>query len=416
MSSHPRIEYLCSRYRDKITKTAQFLSTDPRTKKTIQRAQQKMKWRGFNFKLEAAAEHLIMMAFRELRRTEPQLNDVKVVLIDDEFPEAGTVIDQNFPPYIHISTSLFSLLCELAGVQTDLSSDARRHQRPLETQVAALRYLALQWSFHGLTGTIGRRSSLFSNASTRYTYHLIYTAISFILAHEAAHILLGHDRRAIYNTIDAHNLEYEADAYGFELLHKASLIQKDSAMTSGTMLVLDGFDFVLRSQWVIPPQSHPSAAKRTDNLVQGGLLRPTDLDEVISKVAWASSDTVEALPSEFWHDLLNSRYWVTDFHSEQVYSGTVSIDMMCGMDEELLIDALQEILNKTRRRDIDTTLILQRIFDNLSDSSHGLSFQDIADTISKDNNIKTIEPSPYRYSFIYITQIMVRNLIIQKEG
>ena len=182
------------------------------------------------------------------------------------------------------------------------------------------------------------------------------------------------------------------------------------------MLVLDGFDFVLRSQWVIPPQSHPSAAKRTDNLVQGGLLRPTDLDEVISKVAWASSDTVEALPSEFWHDLLNSRYWVTDFHSEQVYSGTVSIDMMCGMDEELLIDALQEILNKTRRHDIDTTLILQRIFDNLSDSSHGLSFQDIADTISKDNNIKTIEPSPYRYSFIYITQIMVRNLIIQKEG
>ena len=128
------------------------------------------------------------------------------------------------------------------------------------------------------------------------------------------------------------------------------------------------------------------------------------------------SDTVEALPSEFWHDLLHSRYWVTDFHSEQVYSGTVSIDMMCGMDEELLIDALQEILTKTRRRDIDTTLILQRVFKNLGDSSYGLSFQDIADSISKDNNIKTIEPGPYRYSFIYITQIMVRNRILQKEG
>lgn len=409
MSSDPRIEDLHNRYTNKVARVAQTLSIDPRTKKTVQRAQRKMKWFGLNFNLEATLEHSIIMAFRELRRIEPRLDDVKVVLVEDEFPEAGTVLDGNFPPYIHVSTSLFSLVCELAQVQTDLVSNVRRRQRPIETQIAALRYLALQWSFHGLSGTIGRRSLLYSNPSTRYTYNLIYIAVSFILAHEAAHILLGHDYRAICDTAKSHNYEYDADVYGLELLRKASLIQNSTVITSGVMLVLDGFDFSVRSQWVVPPQSHPSAAKRIDNLVRRDLLQPTDVDEVMSKVAWASSDTIEALPSEFWRDLLNSRHWVTDFHLDQVYSGIVDIDMMCGMDEELLVAALQEILKRIRRHDLNGELILQRNLENLGESSHGLSLQDIADVVSKDPDINTIEPSPYRYSFMYIVQIIIRN-------
>ena len=192
------------------------------------------------------------------------------------------------------------------------------------------------------------------------------------------------------------------------------LIRKKSDVTSGAMLVLDGFDFLVRSQWVIPPQSHPSAAKRIDSLVQRGLFQPTDLDEVMSKVAWASSDTVEALPSEFWQDLLSSRHWITDFHSEQVYSEIVNIDMMCGMDEELLVNALQETLKEANRQDIDVNSALQRIMANFDDTSYGLSLQDIDDVVSIDPEISTVG-SPYQLACNYITEIMVRNHVLPKD-
>ena len=83
--------------------------------------------------------------------------------------------------------------------------------------------------------------------------------------------------------------------------------------------------------------------------------------------------------------------------------------MMCGMDEELLVAALQEILKRIRRHDLNGELILQRNLENLGEASHGLSLQDIADVVSKDPDINTIEPSPYRYSFMYIVQIIIRN-------
>lgn len=414
MSSDPRLEDLQNRYTNKIARVANVLATDPRTKKTIRRAQREMKWSGLNVSLETAAERMVEEVFRDLSELDERLNGVKIVLVEDEFPEAGTVHDTKYFPYIHISTSLLGLISELTQVQADLGSNMMRRRRPLETQVAALRYLALQWSFHGLSGTIGRKSSLRFGMWSSYIYGLMYAATSFILAHEAAHILLGHEHKAVRNTAESHKLEYEADAYGLELLHKMPLIRKKSDVTSGAMLVLDGFDFLVRSQWVIPPQSHPSAAKRIDSLVQRGLFQPTDLDEVMSKVAWASSDTVEALPSEFWQDLLSSRHWITDFHSEQVYSEIVNIDMLCGMDEELLVNALQETLKEANRQDIDVNSALQRIMANFDDTSYGLSLQDIDDVVSIDPEISTVG-NPYQLACNYITEIMVRNHVLPKD-
>jgi hypothetical protein len=181
------------------------------------------------------------------------------------------------------------------------------------------------------------------------------------------------------------------------------------------MLVLDGFDFTLRSQWVIPPQSHPSTAKRIDNLVQRDLLQPTDLDEVMSKVAWASSDTVESLPSEFWQDLLSSRHWVTNFHAEQVYASIVNIDMMCGMDEDTLSSALQETLKEANRQDIDINSALRRIMAKFDDTSYGLSLQDIDEIVSTDPEISTVG-NPYQLACNYTTEIIVRNRMLSKEG
>ena len=414
MSSDPRLEDLQNRYTNKIARVTNVLATDPRTKKTIRRAQREMKWSGLNVSLETAAARMVEEVFKDLSELDERLNGVKIVLVEDEFPEAGTVHDTKYFPYIHISTSLLGLLSELVQVQADLGSNMMRRRRPLETQVAALRYLALQWSFHGLSGTIGRNSSLRFGTWSSYIYRLMYAATSFILAHEAAHILLGHDHTAVRDMTESHKLEYEADAYGLELLHRMPLIRNKSDVTSGAMLVLDGFDFLVRSQWVIPPQSHPSAAKRIDSLVQRRLLQPTDLDEVMSKVAWASSDTVEALPSEFWQDLLSSRHWVTDFHSEQVYSEIVNIDMMCGMDEELLLNALQETLKEANRQDIDVNSALQRIMTNFDDTSYGLSLHDIDDVVSTDPEISTVG-SPYQLACNYITEIMVRNHMLPKD-
>lgn len=415
MSSDPRLEDLQNRYTNKIARVANVLATDPRTKKTIRRAQREMKWSGLNVSLETAAERMVEEVFRDLSELDERLNGVKIVLVEDEFPEAGTVHDTKYFPYIHISTSLLGLLSELVQVQADLGSNKMRRRRPLETQIAALRYLALQWSFHGLSGTIGRTSSLRFGSWSSYSYRLMYAATSFILAHETAHILLGHDHTAVRDMTESHKLEYEADAYGLELLHRMPLIRNKSDVTSGAMLVLDGFDFTLRSQWVIPPQSHPSTAKRIDNLVQRDLLQPTDLDEVMSKVAWASSDTVESLPSEFWQDLLSSRHWVTNFHAEQVYASIVNIDMMCGMDEDTLSSALQETLKEANRQDIDINSALRRIMVKFDDTSYGLSLQDIDEIVSTDPEISTVG-NPYQLACNYTTEIIVRNRMLSKEG
>lgn len=143
MSSDPRLEDLQNRYTNKIARVANVLATDPRTKKTIRRAQREMKWSGLNVSLETAAERMVEEVFRDLSELDERLNGVKIVLVEDEFPEAGTVHDTKYFPYIHISTSLLGLISELTQVQADLGSNIMRRRRPLETQVAALRYLAL---------------------------------------------------------------------------------------------------------------------------------------------------------------------------------------------------------------------------------------------------------------------------------
>lgn len=414
MSADPRLEGLRNRYTNKRAKATKVLATDPRTKKIVRRTQREMRRSGLDVTFDTAVERMVEEVFSDLCETERRLSGVKVVLVQDEFPEAGTVQDARYSPYIHISTSLLALVSELVQAQADLSSRKMRRRRPLDTQIAALRYLGLQWSFHGLSGTIGRKSSLRFGLWSLYIYRLMHAATSFILAHEAAHILLEHDHSAVRGMEEAHKLECEADAYGLKMLYNMPLNRKKSDITSGAMLVLDGFDFSVRSQWAIPPQSHPSASKRIDNLGQRGLLQATELDIVMSKVVRAASDTVGALPAEFWQNLLSNRHWINDFHSEHVYRNVINIDMMCGSDDDTLSGALQEILRETNRHDIDINSVLQRIIDSFGDTSYGLSLQDIDDAVSTDPEISTVG-SPYQLVCNYLMDIMIRNRMLPKE-
>lgn len=414
MPADPRLEGLRNRYTNKSAKATKVLATDPRTKKIVRRTQREMRRSGLDVTFDTAVERMVEEVFSDLCETERRLSGVKVVLVQDEFPEAGTVQDARYSPYIHISTSLLALVSELVQAQADLSSSKMRRRRPLDTQIAALRYLGLQWSFHGLSGTIGRKSSLRFGLWSLYIYRLMHAATSFILAHEAAHILLEHDHSAVRGMEEAHKLEYEADAYGLKMLYNMPLNRKKSDITSGAMLVLDGFDFSVRSQWAIPPQSHPSASKRIDNLGQRGLLQATELDIVMSKVVRAASDTVGALPAEFWQNLLSNRHWINDFHSEHVYRNVINIDMMCGSDDDTLSGALQEILRETNRHDIDINSVLQRIVDSFGDTSYGLSLQDIDDAVSIDPEISTVG-SPYQLVCNYLMDIMIRNRMLPKE-
>lgn len=414
MSADPRLEGLRNRYTNKSAKATKVLATDPRTKKIVRRTQREMRRSGLDVTFDTAVERMVEEVFSDLCETERRLSGVKVVLVQDEFPEAGTVQDARYSPYIHISTSLLALVSELVQAQADLSSRKMRRRRPLDTQIAALRYLGLQWSFHGLSGTIGRKSSLRFGLWSLYIYRLMHAATSFILAHEAAHILLEHDHSAVRGMEKAHKLEYEADAYGLKMLYNMPLNRKKSDITSGAMLVLDGFDFSVRSQWAIPPQSHPSASKRIDNLGQRGLLQATELDIVMSKVVRAASDTVGALPAEFWQNLLSNRHWINDFHSEHVYRNVINIDMMCGSDDDTLSGTLQEILRETNRHDIDINSVLQRIVDSFGDTSYGLSLQDIDDAVSTDPEISTVG-NPYQLACNYLMDIMIRNRMLPKE-
>lgn len=98
----------------------------------------------------------------------------------------------------------------------------------------------------------------------------VYVALMFLIAHELGHIVLGHtrDRERCSGRKHAHRFEFEADAFGLDLVVRA-MGGRDAATLAAHGATVGLLAIAIGSEplFIRPPETHPAATARIARLV-----------------------------------------------------------------------------------------------------------------------------------------------------
>ncbi|WP_157225130.1 phage exclusion protein Lit family protein [Nocardia thailandica] len=286
--------------------------------------------------LDTLAEHLAPSDRVEANRT-------AVVTVNQPTVEAASVTKADGTHLIRVSDAQISLL----GLLRDLTllwareqsrfrllSLGRRmwaaHRGTLaETSdmilagAASIRYNILSQRIEGSSSQVGVPIRLSDSARVDDGVPALL-ALTFFVAHELGHIVLGHTRRAHDATSAVRrDLEFEADAFGFDLVvrslggPKAATLVAQSAVIGLSAITIGADSLFIRS-----PETHPSTADRVARIAARSGVDATALAALghgTSAMVRLGADMREPLDPRCWDMLFSSPAFDTTLNAPATY-------------------------------------------------------------------------------------------------
>lgn len=408
MTDNPKVVRLQRFYESNVADTVANLDADPRTARTIQRMRLALKYSGSTASPETIVSRAVTNVFRELTDGDARASSLSLVLIEDEYPDAVTVRLPNHDRFIRVSTALLSIISELSAVLGDIGK--RRPKRTPETQLAALRYFAIQRTFNGVSGRIPRRQ-LSPNTSSSL---LMTAAIGFVLAHEINHHFLDHEYPPSDIT-SAYRQEYEADLAGVGLARdRIPTLGKDT-IVNGAVIALLAMHFIESAEFVVRPPYHPTSTDRTRLLTsQWPPSTLANINDLTDLVVTAANLTC-CLREQTWGALYANRAWDTSVHGKHVYQEVSYLDKLCGMQSWKLDEFLKASISASDQRTLNSRQVCSDVIANLTEWSNGLSMREIVVEVDQAPAIQAVT-EPYRYGISRALAVLTRNTILTKAA
>jgi len=191
-----------------------------------------------------------------------------------------------------------------------------QHREDLATML--LRYHIDQKRFFGLGGKLAIK--LTSRAES-YSAFLVTLATMFVVAHEAAHFVLGHQAKpsttVLTNEVadDRPTLEMAADRLAFEVVGRYMATQSECDVWRGdallgAFLVFKAIAIYEDTFFLRRCRSHPPAQTRWQNLLrhsQTGYQDKVESFDFLDRVVARSSDLSRSFSPDNWHVLAEGR-------------------------------------------------------------------------------------------------------------
>lgn len=176
-------------------------------------------------------------------------------------------------------------------------------------------------------------------------------ALFFIVAHEMAHIALGHTRQSKQDRSldDLHALEFDADAFAAVTLKDAYKSSDDAAILCATIaLICIGIN--TEPLFVRPPESHPPLARRVERIANYfPRARQATIDVgcgVLIKAAGRAADMKDVLSARYWKALSSHKSFHMD-RAIRVKMATFGIIETVGMNSMAVLRRFTEGLPGT---------------------------------------------------------------------
>lgn len=226
--------------------------------------------------------------------------------------------------------------------------DGEIDRRTVALATAALRYETIHQQVWAKSAKIGTSQNLRTRFTDKLTQHS-HNSLIFILAHEMAHVVLGHTRTKLaattsgsrLSTEQLHAWELEADLWALQCLERLPSLTawKTGERLEGAVVALIAIHMNSGPLFVRIPSSHPDTGHRINQLLEGSTARLPESSpflEMLLDAAGNAAATGEPVPAAWWDGLLSAPEFDSSWHSPDYFRMIRSIDDSRSWSPEVL--------------------------------------------------------------------------------
>jgi hypothetical protein len=232
----------------------------------------------------------------------------------------------------------------------------------VEASAGLLRYYIIHQRFFGLPGKLG---ILADETTANLSHTLTLSALQFVVAHEAAHFVLGHDE-SVNGSPKQIEQEFEADRLALEV-SKHTLPEREwfglPLPILGARLALMAVEATETALFIRTPITHPTSGARWARLSEISTKRDVKLAAALTRGAAAAVGRAQqvshTLRDEEWSAMLANPVISKRAHEAEYYRMIADLDRIAGAERARLVDALLSVRSKTGTDVLEPMLLIE---------------------------------------------------------
>lgn len=235
-----------------------------------------------------------------------------------------------------------------ARAWTRTNGDTDADSRSVALGAGALRYESIHQRLWARSAKLATTGDLWSKFGDALTGKRTQIALIFIIAHEMAHVLLGHTKSKLDAANDGrripadrlHAWELEADEWALRCVESMPFIAsvRSGGPVEGATVALLAIHMNSDPLFIRAPESHPNTADRIRRLWDittcSRIVAQPLLGVVFDMVANAGSPDTP-LASEWWESLFTAPEFNTTWHSREYFTMIRVLDESAGWSTDL---------------------------------------------------------------------------------
>ncbi|MGB7450082.1 MAG: hypothetical protein WA892_13290 [Ornithinimicrobium sp.] len=330
-------------------KIAERLSNDPRTSEDIRRVADSLNRSLHNVTFAQLPTRVVTTALTQIvedatvlfgaeAMSKLALRDGAVIDLDD--PWAESQVSDRGTRIALISSGFFSGVAMHSDALKTLTDNPDEHT--IQASSAVLRFYHLQQAHFGFSATHYAPGMNKGRWDKRKSM-----ALHFVLAHEIAHHVLGHDTPE--GPRQGHQ-ELEADAWAGLLLREGVQSRmmagfKKGEALRGIYLALMTMHSRERGAFIRPSNTHPPIGQRWAAATREwqNVSQVWDEGTLLQDVVDMGSHLNKRLPEQWWQAMHASRHWKTNIRGEYPYAVTATLDKLWDTPRKALLEMLLEM-------------------------------------------------------------------------
>jgi hypothetical protein len=194
---------------------------------------------------------------------------------------------------------------------------------------------------------------------------LTLSALQFVVAHEAAHFVLGHDE-SVYDSLVQVEHEFEADLLALEVA-RHTLPEREwfglPLPILGARLALMAVEATEIALFIRTPTTHPMTGARWARLSAASTKRDVKLATALTRGATAAVGRAQqishTLRDEEWSAMLANPVISKRAHGAEYYRMIADLDRIAGVERARLVDALLDVRSKTGTDVLQPMLLIE---------------------------------------------------------
>lgn len=221
----------------------------------------------------------------------------------------------------------------------------------------SLRYESIHQQVWARSAKLTTKGNVRSKYDDKFVGNRTHNAVMFILAHEMAHVLLGHTREKLEASEQAmtlapkqlHAWELEADAWALGCIESIPLLmrRRSGGPVEGAVIALMAIQMNTEPLFIRAPESHPTASDRISELWSRSSYPSETLPflSLVSDMVGHAGSVQTSLPVEWWDALLEAPEFDSSWHTEAYFRMIRGFDASATWSTSRIID----YLNSTSR-------------------------------------------------------------------